>query len=128
LLQAHCKALEKGLCHCSQRATLELSYVAEMDQRASSPSSASGLLLTSSEPDSPATNVLYQSLPVEQVTTLVLVLEEVGLLSPSTSEDKIVQIPPPCACSVDCPMSGLCCWTTRKAEHFEGVRASRRLF
>ena len=73
---------------------------------------------------SPPTDVSYQTLPIEQVTALVLVLEEVQLLSSMVSEDKIIQVPLPHAQTPNCLVSGQQCWTTRKAEHSEGAGAS----
>ena len=87
ILRAQVDANERGLCQCGQRATSELSYAEEMDQRqdASSPSPPSSL----------PTNGSYQTPTVESVTPLVLVREEVQLPSPTSSEDTPVPVPPP---------------------------------
>ena len=78
ILQAQVEANERGLCRCGWRATSELSYAEEMDQRedASSPT----------PPSSPSTNNSYQTPPVEAVATLVPVPEDVQLPSPTSSE------------------------------------------
>ena len=59
------------MCRCGQRATSELSYAEEMDQRqdASSPS----------PPSSPPTDGSYQTPVTESVTRLVPVPEDVQL-------------------------------------------------
>ena len=89
ILRAQVDANERGLCQCGQRATSELSYAKEMDQRqdASSPSPLSSL----------PTDGSYQTPAVELVTPLVPVPEEVQLPSPTSSEDTPVPVPPPCA-------------------------------
>ena len=69
ILRAQVEANERGLCRCGRRATSELSYAEEMDQRqdASSPS----------PPSSPPTDGLYQTPVTESVTRLVPVPEDV---------------------------------------------------
>ena len=71
ILRAQMEANERGLCRCGQRATSELSYAEEMDQRqdASSPS----------PPSSPPTDGSYQTPVTESVTRLVPVPEDVQL-------------------------------------------------
>ena len=78
---------KRGLCRCGQRATSELSYAEEMDQRqdASSPS----------PPSSPPTDGSYQTPVTELVTRLVPVPEDVQLPSPTSSEEEPIPIPPP---------------------------------
>ena len=78
---------ERGLCRCGRRATSELSYAEEMDQR----QDASSL----SPPLSPPTNGSYQTPVVESVTQLVPVPEDVQLPSPTSSEEEPIPILPP---------------------------------
>ena len=77
----------RGLCHCSQRATSELSYAKEMDQH----QDASSL----SPPSSLPTDQSYQTPPVKMVTQLVPVPEDVQLPSPTSSKEVAIPIPPP---------------------------------
>ena len=76
ILRAQVEANERGLCRCGQRATSELSYAEEMDQRqdASSPS--------------PPTDGSYRTPVTESVTHLVPVPEDVQLPSPTSSEEQ----------------------------------------
>ena len=120
ILRAQVEANERGLCRCGRRATSELSYAEEMDQRwdASSPS----------PPSSPPTDGSYQTPVTESVTRLVLVPEDIQLPSPTTSEEEAIPVPPPRAVSPDCNVSGQRCWTRRKFDKTPGAGASRRLF
>ena len=109
MLEAHCEALEKGLCCCWQCATPELSYAKEVDQHASPATELSPVSIRSLSyllSNSLRTNTSYQPPVISQVATLVPILEEVQLPSPTTSEDKIVQIPPPRAVGTLPPVSG----------------------
>ena len=120
ILWAQVEGNERRLCHCGQRATSKLSYAEEMDQRqdASSPS----------PPSLPPTDGSYQTPPVEGVATLVPVPEDVQLLSPTTSEEEVIPIPPPRATTPGCEVSGQHCWTHRKLDKTPGAGASGRLF
>ena len=111
---------EQGLCRCGQRATSELSYAEEMDQRrdASSPT----------PPSSPPTDGSYQTPVTESVTRLILVPEDVQLPSPTSSEEEAIPIPPPCATTPGHEVSGQRCWTRRKFDKAPGAGASGRLF
>ena len=108
------------MCRCSQRATSELSYAEEMDQRqdASSPS----------PPSSPPTDGSYQTPVTESVTRLVPVPEDVQLPSPTSSEEVPIPVPPPCASTPGCEVSGQRCWTHRKFDKTPGAGASGRFF
>ena len=120
ILWAQVESNERGLCRCGLRATSELSYAEEMDQRqdASSPS----------PPSSPPTNRSYQTLVTESVTRLVPVPEDVQLPSQTSSEELPVPIPPPCAVTPGREVSGQRCWTRRKFDKTPGAGASGRLF
>ena len=120
ILRAQVESNERGLCRCSQRATSELSYAEEMDQRqdASSPS----------PPSLPPTNGLYQTPVTESATRLVPVPEEVQLPSPTTSEEEVLPVPPPRATTPGREVSGQRCWTRRKFNKTPGAGASGRLF
>ena len=111
---------EKGLCRCGRRATSELSYAEEIDQRqdASSPSL----------PSSPPTDGSYQTPVTESVTRLVPVPEDVQLPSPTSSEEEAIPIPPPRATTLGREVSGQRCWTRRKFDKTPGAGASRRFF
>ena len=111
---------ERGLCHCGQRATSELSYAEEMDQRqdASSPS----------PPSSPPTDGSYQTPVTESVTPLVPVPEDVQLPSPTSSEEEVLPVPPPRATTPGREVSGQRCWTRRKFDKTPGAGASGQLF
>ena len=102
------------------RATSELSYVEEMDQRqdASSPT----------PPSSPPTDGSYQTPVTESVTRLVPVPEDVHLPSPTSSEEVPIPIPPPRAVTPGREVSGQRCWTRRKFDKAPGAGASGRLF
>ena len=119
LLRALVESNKQGLCCCGQRATSELSYAEEMDQRqdASSPS----------PPSSPPTDGSYQTLVMESVTCLPAP-EDVQLPSPTTSEEVPIPIPPPRATTPGREVSGQRCWTRRKFDKTPGAGASRRLF
>ena len=111
---------ERGLCRCGRRATSELSYAEEMDQRqdASSPT----------PPLSLPTDGSYQTPVTKSVTRLVLVPEEVQLPSPTSSEEEPIPIPPPRATTPGREVSGQRCWTRRKFDKTPGAGASGRLF
>ena len=120
ILWAQVEANERGLCRCGQRATSELSYAEEMDQRqdASSPS----------PPSSPPTDGSYQTPVTESVTRLVPVPEDVQLPSPTSSEEVPIPVPPPRATTPGREVSGQRCWTQRKFDKTPGAGASGRLF
>ena len=120
ILRAQVEANERGLCRCGQRATSELSYAEEMDQRqdASSPT----------PPSSPPTDGSYQTPVMESVTRLVPVPEDVQLPSPTSSEEVPIPIPPPRATTPGREVSGQRCWTQRKFDKTPGAGASGRLF
>ena len=82
ILRAQVESNERGLCRCGQRATSELSYAEEMDQRqdTSSPS----------PPSSPPTDGSYQTPVTESVTCLVPVPEDVQLPFPISSEEEAI--------------------------------------
>ena len=108
------------MCRCGRRATSELSYAEEMDQRqdASSPSL----------PLSPPTDGSYQTPVTESVTRLVPVPEDVQLPSPTTSEEEPIPVPPPRATTPGREVSGQHCWTRCKFDKAPGTGASGRLF
>ena len=85
ILKAQSQSHAGQLCRCGQRATSELSYAEEMQgqQDASPVSSLSGTPLSSLPTDQS-----YQTLPVEQVTELVPVPEDVQLPSPNSSKEE----------------------------------------
>ena len=97
-----------------------MSYAEEMDQRqdASSPS----------PPSSPPTDASYQTPVTESVTHLVPVPEEVQLLSPTSSEEEAIPVPPPRATTPGREVSGQRCWTRRKFDKTPGAGASGRFF
>ena len=118
ILRAQVEANERGLCRCGQRATSELSYAEEMDQRqdASSPS----------PPSSPPTDGSYQTPVMESVARPVP--EDVQLPSPTSSEEAPIPIPPPRAVTPGREVSGQRCWTHRKFDKAPGAGASGRFF
>ena len=120
ILRAQVEANERGLCRCGQRATSELSYAEEMDQRqdASSPS----------PPSSPPTDGSYQTPVTEEVTCLIPVPEDIQLPSPTTSEEEVIPVPPPRATTLGHEVSGQQCWTHHKFDKTPGAGASGRLF
>ena len=120
ILRAQVEATERGLCRCGQRATSELSYAEEMDQRqdASSPS----------PPSSPPTDGSYQTPVTESVTRLAPVPADVQLPSPTSSEEEPIPVPPPRAVTPGHEVSGQRCWTRRKFDPAPGAGASGRLF
>ena len=88
ILRAQAKSNERGLCRCGQRATSELSYTEEMDQRQDmSPPSV--------PPSLPPTDQSYWTPPVKEETQLVPVPEDVQLPSPTSSKEVAIPIPPP---------------------------------
>ena len=111
---------ERGLCRCGRRATSELSYAKEMDQRqdTSSPS----------PPSSPPTDGSYQTPVTESVTHLVPVPEDVQLPSPTSSKEAPIPVLPPRATTPGHEVSGQRCWTHRKFDKTPGAGASGRLF
>ena len=117
ILRAQVEANERGLCCCGQRATSELSYAEDMDQRqdASSPS----------PPSSPPTDGSYQTPVTELVTRLVPVPEDVQLPSPTSSEEEAIPIPPPRATTPGRDVSGQRCWTRCKFDKTPGAGASK---
>ena len=114
---------ERGLCCCGQRATSELSYAKEMDQRqdASSPSPLSS-------PSSPPTDGSYQTPVTESVTQLAPVPEDMQLPSPTSSEEEPIPVPPPHATTPGREVSGQRCWTRRKFDKTPGAGASGSFF
>ena len=109
-------------CRCGERASSELSYAEEMGehQGASSASSSDDV-----PPSSPPTDQSYQTPPVEQVTALVPVPEDVQLPLPNSSEDEIVRVPPPRAPTPGRPVGGQHCWTHCKADVSPDTGAAR---
>ena len=120
ILRAQVEANERGLCRCGRRATSELSYAEEMDQRqdASSPSPPSSL----------PTDKSYLTPVTESVAPLVPVPEDVQLPSPTSSEEEPIPIPPPRASTPDRVVSGQRCWSRCKFDKTPGAGASGRLF
>ena len=120
ILRAQVEANERGLCRCGQRATSELSYAEEMDQRqdASSPS----------PPSSPPTNGSYRTPVMEPAGRLIPVPEEVQLPSPTSSEEEPIPVPPLRAPTPGREVSGQRCWTRRKFDKTPGAGASGRFF
>ena len=86
---------------CGQRATSELSYAKEMDQR----QDASSILV----PSSPPTNHSYCTPPVDEEGCLVPAPEEVQLPSPTSSEEVAIPVPPPHATTPGRKVSVQCC-------------------
>ena len=120
ILRAQVESQERGLRRCGQRATSELSYAEEMDQRqdASSPT----------PPSSPPTDGSYQTPVTESVTHPIPVPEGVQLPSPTSSEEVPIPVPPPRATTPGREVSGQRCWTQRKFDKTPGAGASGRLF
>ena len=121
ILRAQVESNKRGLCHCGQRATSELSYAEEMDQRQDAS-------LPSLPPSSPPTDQLYRTPPVEETSHLVPIPEDVQLPSPTSSEEVAVPIPPPRATSPGRVVSGQHCWTHCKVDLSPGSGASSRFF
>ena len=120
ILWAQVESNEQGLCRCGRRATSELSYAEEMDQRqdASPPSS----------PSSPPTDGSYQTPVTESMTRLVPVPEDVQLPSLTSSEEVPIPIPLPRASTLGREVSGQRCWTRWKFDKTPGAGASGRFF
>ena len=97
-----------------------MSYAEEMDQWQDASSA--------SPPSSPPTDGSYQTPVTESVTHLVLVPEDVQLLSPTTSEEEVLPVLPPRATTLGREVSGQRCWTRRKFDKTPGAGASGRLF
>ena len=107
--------------------TLELLYTEDLDTQQNASISSTPLVPPSSLP----TYQLYQTPPVEVVTALVLVPEDIQLPSPSTTKDEIVcPVLPPCAPSPSHQVSSQHCWMRHKADHPgpSGAGTSGRLF
>ena len=103
-------------------AIAELSYAEDMQGQ----QNALPALLTSGTPlSSPPTDQLYQTPPVEQVTELVPVPEDVQLPSPNSSEEEAIPIPLPCAPTPGRQVGGQRCWTRRKTDEASGSGAAR---
>ena len=117
ILQAQVEANERGLCRCGRWATSELSYTEEMVQH----EGASSL----TPPSSPPTNNSYQTPPVEAVTTLLPVPEDIQLPSLTSSEIEPIPIPPPRAPTPGRQVGSQCCWTHRKTDEATGSGAAR---
>ena len=81
--------------------------------------------LSGTPPLSPPMDQSYQTPPVEQVTELVPVPEDVQLLSPNSSEEEIHPVPPPRAQTPGHQVGGQCCWTHYKADELSGAGAAR---
>ena len=125
ILRAQVEANERGLCHCGRRATSELSYAEEMDQR----QDASSLTLSSPSPaSSPPTDGSYQTPVTESVGQLIPVPEDVQLPSLTSSEEGPIPVPPPRATTPGREVSGQHCWTRCKFDKAPGAGASGRLF
>ena len=122
ILRSQVEANERGLCRCGQRATSELSYAEEMDQR----QDASSL----SPPSSPPTDGSYQTPVTESMSRLIPVPEDVQLPSPTSSEEEVapIPVPPPRATTPGREVSGQCCWTHRKFDKAPGAGASSWFF
>ena len=120
ILRAQVESNERGLCRCGQRATSELSYAEEMDQRqdASSPS----------PPSSPPTDGSYQTPVTESVGRLIPIPEDVQLPSPTSSSSEVLPVPPPRTTTPGRDVSGQHCWTRRKFDKTPGAGASGRFF
>ena len=111
---------ERGLCRCGRRATSELSYAEEMDQRQDT--------LSPSLPSSPPMDGSYQTPITALVTHLIPVPEDVQLPSPTSSEEEPIPVPPPRVTSPGHEVSGQRCWTRRKFDKTPGAEASGRFF
>ena len=123
ILEAQAASQER-LCRCGCRATSELSYADDMQgqQNASPASSSSGTL-----PSSLPTDQSYQTPPVEQVTELVPVPEDIQLPSPNSSEEEAIPILPPHALTPGHQVGGQHCWTRCKTDEASGSGAARLL-
>ena len=112
ILQAQVESNERGLCCCGRRATSELSYAKEMDQRQDASSA--------SPPSLPPTDGSYQTPVVESEPAP----EEVQLPSPTSSEEVTIPVPPPRASIPGQEVSGQRCWTHCKVDQAPGSGAS----
>ena len=121
ILEAQAASLERLSC-CGHRATSELSYAEDMQgqQNALPASSSSG-----TPPSSPPTDQSYQTPPVEQVTKLVPVPEDVQLPSPNSSEEEAILIPLPRTLTPGRQVRGQRCWTRCKADEASGAGVAR---
>ena len=120
ILQAQADSNEWGLCCCGQRATSELSYAEEMDHC----QDVSSLTPLPSLP----TDQSYWTPPVETVTTLVLVPEDMQLPSPTSSKEVSIPVPLPHASTPGRVVSGQRCWSHCKVDLAPGSGASGRFF
>ena len=123
ILQAQVESNERGLCRCGQRATSELSYAEEMDQRQDTSSPSPPL-----SPSSLPTDGSYQTPVTESVSPLILVPTDVQLPSLTSSEEEPIPVPPPRATTPGREVSGQRCWTRRKFDKTPGAGASGRFF
>ena len=113
---------QERLCRCGHRATSELPYA---DKMPGQQNALPALSFLGTPPSSPHTNQSYQTPPVEQVTALVLVPEDVQLLSPNSSEQEAIPVPLPRVPTPGCPIGGQHCWTHYKADTARGLGAAR---
>ena len=122
ILEAQVGSTDRRCC-CGERASSELSYAKDVAERQGASSASSSEL----PPSSPPTDQSYQTPLVEQVTALVPVPEDVQLPLLDTSEEDIVQVPPPGAPTPGRQVGGQHCWTRHKTDLFPGS-GSARLF
>ena len=111
ILWAQGQSQEEGLCCCGQWATSKLSYADEV---------AHWGALSAFTPLPLLTGQLYRTPPVEQVTVLVPVLEDILLPSPNVSEDNALPVPSPCTPTQGHLLSGQHCWTRCKFDEDAG--------
>ena len=95
-----------------------------MDQR----QDTSSISELSDPPVSLITNQSYCMPPVEEVTRLVLIPEDMQLLSPTSSEEVVIPVPPPHATTLGREVSGQHCWTRCKTDQLPGAGAGGHLF
>ena len=106
ILEAQAQSHEGHWCQCGCRATSELSYAEEMQgQQNASPASSS-----------PPIDQSYQTLPTGQVMELVPVPEDIQLLSPNSSEEEVLWVPPPRTPTSGRQVGGQHCWTRHKTD------------
>ena len=121
ILEAQSQSQEGCLCRCGQRATSELSYAEEMQGHQNASPTLSSL---GTPPSSPPTDQSYQTPPVEQVTELVPVPEDIQLPLLNSSEEEALPVLPPHALTPGCRVGGQRCWTRRKADESSGAGAA----
>ena len=109
-------------CRCGKRASLELSYAEDMAVQQNVSPALSSL---GTSPSSPPTDQSYQTPLVEQVTALIPVPDDAQLPPPNSSEDEIVQVPPPRSPTPGGQVGGQHCWTRRKADVSPDTGAAR---